>query len=192
MRLIAKIFVVTLFIVIIFCSNAIAEKEWAITVYGVRLTPDSLGDTLSLHAHYMDSFLLAVALSRKVFSFERYMDIEAEGQAVKHFGVQNHLEFNGLLALRWLVFPFDRLIDTSIAVGAGLSYASKTPALEAIGVSYTPKLLGYLMFEIALTYPKFSRWSFVTRLHHRSGANGLFGARRDASNGWGFGIKYSF
>jgi len=169
-----------------------AGEDWAVTLYGAQLSADSLGDTLAGQADYEDAYLVALALSKRMVSFGEYVDLELEGQAVKHFGDQDHWEFNGLPVLRWLPFPWDGYLETSLAIGAGLSYAMETPPVEEIGVSDTPKLLGYLMFELAFQLDRLPAWSLVARLHHRSGANGLFSDRLDASNAVGLGVKFTF
>ena len=176
----------------ILCKSAYAEDDWALTLYGSRLTADNLGETLTFKAKYEDSYLVVLSVSKSVLSFRELIDIEIEGQAVKHFGDQNHWEVNGLSVIRWLPFPWDVFIDTSIAAGAGLSYATETPQIEAIGVDHTPKLLGYLMLEFAFSLPNSPKYLFVARVHHRSGADGLFDGRLDASNAIGCGIRYIF
>lgn len=174
------------------CKSAHADDGWKLTLYGAQLSADTLGDTFLFKSKYEDSYLVVLAVSKKVLSFNKLVDIELEGQAAKHFGRQKHLEFNALPVIRWLPFPWDAYIDTSLAAGAGPSYALETPEIEAIGVSHTPKLLGYLMFELAFSLPSSPKWSLVARVHHRSGANGLFGNRLDASNAVGFGIQYRY
>ena len=173
-----------------FCESAHADDDWSLTLYGARLTSNSLGETLTFKSNYENSHLVALAVSKRVYSVRKLINIEIEGQVVKHFGVQDHWEFNGLPVIRWLPFPWDTHIDTSIAAGAGLSYASTPPHIENYGIDSTPRLLGYLMLEFAFSLPQTPKWSFVTRIHHRSGANGLFNGRLDASNAIGFGIKY--
>jgi hypothetical protein len=192
-----KLVIVFALSVLVFCTSlcelVIAGEDWASTLYAAQVSIDSLGDTLEGHAHFEDSYLLALALSKKITSFGEYVDVEIEGQAVKHFGDQDHWEFNGLPVVRWYPMPWDKLVDTNLAIGAGFSYALKTPPLEEIDHPNTPKLLGYLMFEVTFSADRISRWSFVTRIHHRSGANGLFGKdRADASNAVGFGVRYKF
>jgi len=181
--------------VLYFClpKAASADDGWKVTLYEAQLTPDSLGDTLALKGHYVDSHVVVLAASKRVYSFKKLVDLEMEGQVAKHFGIQDHLEVNVVpLVVRWLPFPWDSIIDTSIAAGAGLSYAFETPVVELFGVSHTPKFLGYLMCEISLSLPSLPRWAVVARLHHRSGAGGLFAGRRDASNGLGFGAQFNF
>lgn len=180
------------FVLLCGTENRSAAGDRSVTVYGARLSNDDLGNALEFRAKYGHSWLLALALSQRVYSYKKYYDLEIEGQAVKHFGYQTHWEFNALPAVRWNPFPWDKYLETSLAIGAGLSYALEEPRLESDGVESTPKLLAFLMYEIAVALPSLPQLSIVMRLHHRSGAFGAFGGRYDASNGIGYGIKYSF
>ena len=195
-RIIIKLFVFLLLCLLcdanIFCKSAGAEDDWALTLYGARLSANSFGETLTFQSEYENSYILALAVSKKVLSFRESLDIELEGQVVKHFKEQNHWEFNVLSVFRWLPFFWDIYIDTSLAIGVGLSYATKNPPIELTYLGPSPKLMGYLMVEFAFCLPDVPKYSFVVRIHHRSGANGLFGNRHDASNAFGFGIKYLF
>lgn len=190
-----KIYLVFLSCYLILTSTPVlAEKGFSLTLYGAQLTTDSLGDALIGQSYFEDSYLVSLAISKKIASYEEYVDFEIEGQAVKHFGDQDHWEFNGLpFVIRWYPMPWDKYIDTNMAFGAGLSYALRTPALEARDIPDSPKLLGYLLFELTFLPHRTSPWRVVLRLHHRSGANGLFGKdKRDGSNALGFGVRYNF
>jgi hypothetical protein len=180
------------FVACLFSSASAHDHDWKVTMYGARLTADNLGNTLTFNAEYEDSYLVVLAVSKRILSYKELLSIELEGQAGKHSGVQDHWELNVLPVIRWLPFPWDGYLETSFAAGAGLSYAFETPEIEAAGVSHTPRLLGYLMFEISASLPAMPHWDLVARLHHRSGANGLFGGRLDASNAVGLGIRYGF
>lgn len=178
-------------------KKAPIHHDWMITGYGAMLSPDTLGDTLTFNAKYEDSYIVVLSLAKRMHSFKKLpVDFEMEGQIGKHFGEQNHFELNAVpVVFRWKNFPWNKYIDTSVAVGAGVSYAFEKPDIEENSVGKdksSPKLLGYLMLEFAFSLPDKPQWSFVTRVHHRSGANGLFDGRLDASNGIGFGIKYIF
>lgn len=181
-----------------FChdQSAYADNGWMLTGYGAKLTPDTLGETLTFDAKYVESYLAVLAITKKVYSFKIPIDIELEGQVAKHFGKQDNFECNVVpILFRWTYFPWNKYLDTSVAAGAGLSYALNTPAVEeaTVGKNHaSPKLLGYLMLEFAFSLPGEPQWSFVARVHHRSGAGGLFDGRLDASNAIGFGIKYKF
>lgn len=173
--------------------------DWSVTSYGARLTRNSFGDTLKAQAKYEDSYLAALAVSRRVGWLRPYLGpvrdhlgLEIEGQVVKHFEDQKHVAFNGLFVLRWQTFPWDRFLDTSLAVGEGLSYAVQSPVLEDLGDPNSPNWLNYIMLELAVSLPDYPRWGLVARLHHRSGVFGLFSGMQDASNAVGLGLCYHF
>jgi hypothetical protein len=111
---------------------------------------------------------------------------------VKHFGLHEHEELNLLFVERWNTFPWNRLLLTSLAVGQGLSYATAIPPLESRYHDTTSQLLGYLMFEVRLALPPLPRFGVVGRIHHRSGASGLFNDVVSGSNGVGLGVTFRF
>ncbi len=174
------------------CDSAMAGRDLSMTIYGGKVGCDTMLESLALTADYEDCCLLTLAVSKRFASFKRYIDWEVEGQVVKHFGDQHHMEFNALIAARWVLFPWDKYIDTTFAVGEGLSYATETPKLEASCYDETSRLLDYMMFELALCLPSVPQWSVVTRVHHRSGAWGLFNGVHGASNALCFGARYTF
>jgi hypothetical protein len=117
------------------------EHPWALLAYGAVYTDSRLGDILSLSPSVEDSYLAALALNREFARTGRFLGWEGEGQAVKHFGDQDHFEFNALVVARWHHFPWDRRLDTTLAVGEGLSWATETPQLEKENHSHATQLL---------------------------------------------------
>ena len=110
---------------------------------------------------------------------------------VKHFKMQEHYEFNIALIYRWLKFPWDHIIDTSLAIGDGFSYALEKPKIE-LAKHKTSKLLNYLLVEIALLVPGYRRWEVFTRIHHRSGVYGLINDIKGGSNFVALGLRCHF
>ncbi len=76
--------------------------------------------------------MLVVALSKRLGPYRPRLNYEMEGQIVKHFGVQDHWEFNALGVMRWEPFWWDRIVETSAAFGLGASYATEKPKAEII------------------------------------------------------------
>jgi hypothetical protein len=172
--------------------TANAEQDWALTFYSGRLTDSKISKSATFNFKFEDAYFVDLALSRRLYTYKDYFSIEAEGQVAKHFGDQNQWEFDGVAYLRWLPFPWDAYIDTSFAAGAGVSFATSVPKIEARNHDENARFLGALMFEFAFSLPRLPQWSLVTRLHHRSGAGGVFNGVAGASNAWGAGIRYSF
>jgi hypothetical protein len=169
-----------------------AQKDWAITLYSGRLTDSRLSSTGIGDFNFEDSYFVDLGLSRRLYTFRDYFNIEIEGQVAKHFGDQDNWEFCGIAYFRWLLFPWNDSLNTSFAAGAGLSYATSIPAIEAKLYADTSQLLGALMFEFAFSLPQVPQWSLTTGIHHRSGAGGVFDGVSGASNAWVLGIRYSF
>lgn len=112
---------------------------------------------------------------------------------VRHGADQNTIyEFNPYIIWRWANFPWNRYIPTSLALAEGISYVTSVPSIEKRDNSNTKRILNYLMFEATFALPDHPRWQFLVRIHHRSGAYGLYGAGNTGSNDIGAGLRYLF
>jgi len=190
-RIIAVIVVIAL--TPAFIGKAMAEEDFAVTVYGGRMTDGDFGDSLTGNADFIDAYVVVGALS---WTFARYFEdalsFEIEGQVGKWWGDQHNMEFNLPVAIRWSKFPWNHYVSTSLAYGLGPSYATKEPAAEIDEHDTTKKFLVYWFGEIAFGPPD-SNWAGVFRIHHRSGAFGLITDRGDGgSNTLAAGLKYRF
>jgi hypothetical protein len=174
-------------------GKAVADDDFAVTVYGGRMTDDSYSETLSGQADFIDAYMLVAAFS---WTFARYLDdalsLEVEAQVGKWWGDQDNMEFNLPVAMRWNRFPWNHIVSTSLAFGLGPSYATDEPEGEIERHDETQRFLIYWFGELALGPPA-SSWAWVVRLHHRSGAFGLVADQGDGgSNTLAAGLKYRF
>lgn len=192
---------------------------WFIAGYLGQLTDSTMPDIASLQVEFVPSYMGALAIGKEIYRYKEALSVEVEGQVAAYLNryvfecdtedclafcpeappsaTQNHTEWNLFFTLRWLPFPWDRHLDTSVAVGEGLSYATRVPAVErdlhgeVVGLdSPTSKLLNYLMLEVAFGLPSHPRWDLNVRLHHRSGAFGLFNDVHGGSNTVCVGLRY--
>ena len=164
------------------------DLKWAVTLYGGALTKGSTKAVTRFSAEYEDSQIGVGALSWKFGEITRHLRFEAEGQVAKHFGEQDHWELNALMIARWVTFPWNAYLVTTVAVGDGISYATELPKLEnKPGAS---QWLNYLLFEFTFALPTHPEWALVARLHHRSGFYRALAP--NSINAVGFGIKYQF
>ena len=169
----------------------IKRPKWFLTVYGGAHAQDDIGDVFTFNAKFEDNDYIAVlALAREFWHYKEFISFEVEGQIGKHFNNDTFWEFNGLIIGRWHAFPWNKYVDTSIAVGDGLSYYTEVSKVEKEDDEDAQKTLNYLMFELALGLPQYPRWDLVVRIHHRSSIFGLYGA--GGSNYVCGGIKFSF
>lgn len=173
-------------------SDAAPDHEWHVGVYGGKVTDNTIQQLIEGDVDIVDSKFLVVTLGKRLTTYRELIDVEAEGQAGKHWGIQDHYEFNAVIFLRWLPFPWDKYLDTSFAVGEGFSYATQKPEVEIRNDGKTAKFLNYLGFELDFALPGAPSYSLFTRLHHRSGIFGLIDGVHGGSNALGVGIKHSF
>jgi hypothetical protein len=101
-------------------------------------------------------------------------------------------EFNPYVEGRWANFPWNKYINTSFAIGEGISYDTSVPTLEKKSSENTKRLLNYLLLEATFAPPSYPLLQLVARVHHRSGAFGLYRAGNTGSNDIGLGIRYMF
>ncbi len=88
-------------ILVLFPQQAHSEKKLYVSIYGARLTGDTLGDTFCFNSTYEDSYLVSLAVGGHLFNIGKWMEFELEGQVVKHFEAQHNWKFDGLIAVRW-------------------------------------------------------------------------------------------
>jgi len=165
---------------------------WTLSAYVGPHADDTLTDIAWLNATYSDdNYVAVVALAREVYQYKQWVSVEIEGQVGKHFGTDvDHLEFVGLIIGRWHPFPWDRYIDSSFAIGSGLSYNNDVSQIELEEDEDAQRLSGYLAFELTFGLPQYPRWNLMFRIHHRSGVGNLI--VKASTNYVCGGLKFAF
>ena len=167
-----------------------AEKTWAVTQLGGQYSGSRLLE-LGGSVDFKDSYTVGLSVSHQFVDWGPHIRWELEGQMLKHVGEQEHVELASSTNARWITFPWNRHLETSLAFGGGLSVTSEVPVLEKRDPenSQAATLLHYILLEAAVGRPG-SSWSLVGRVHHRSGIFGLFS--HSGSNVLEAGLRYRF
>ena len=170
------------------------KSGWSVTGFNGWFTDDAtITQTLKFEADLDSGYRFAgVALNKRFLTLWSRLEVEGEFQILKHYGSQHHGEFVGLAAIRWRTFPWDRWLQTGIAVGAGVSVATEEPEYELKNKDETSQVLSYLLFEGELGLRRFPRWTVVGRIHHRSTAFNFFTDGHASSNAYALGLKFRF
>ncbi len=100
------------------------------------------------------------------------ISVEAEVTLAKHMERADRFSGAGAILVRWLKTPWDRIVKSSFAFGNGLSYATSPPQLETDFLERTSRLLYH--FSLESTFELKDGLDAFFRIHHRSGAFGLF------------------
>ncbi len=172
-------------------ENNAERYKWFLTAYAGAHAQDDIQDVVTFQPKFEDNaYVGVVALARELWHYKKYFSFELEGQVAKHFNKDTHWEFVGVLIGRWHYFPWNKYVDTSFAVGDGLSYYTEVSEVETEDDDDAQRVMNYLLFELALGLPEYPKWDLVFRIHHRSSIFGLYGA--GGSNFVCAGIKFSF
>lgn len=174
---------------------ASAGEHWFVSAYAGKYSDNELWRiVLTGSTEFKDSYVYVLSAGKQFGHFSRRIDMEWEGQIARHAGKQDHYEANAALTLRWQPFPWDHYVDTSLAFGNGLSYASEKSFLEEEDSDddETSNLLYYILVEAAFAKPGERHWELFLRTHHRSSVYRLINGVDAGSNFVGLGIRYRF
>lgn len=183
--------------------NLYDSYPWMFTYYygftsAEALLPILRGNVTRWPEH-IQSFELAKTLSEEN-EFRRFFSplvsvVQIAGDFTFRKGIREKTiyEIDPYIAFRWTEFPWNNEVVTSLAIGEGISYATSVPFVEAKDhPEITKRFLNYLMLEATFALPENPRLQLVARIHHRSGAYGLYRAGNSGSNVIGLGIRYLF
>lgn len=177
------------------CSApAAAGPDSASVLAGVgvyaRVGANSLADQIS-PAGLEDSYIGIANLGFVLKETERWQ-ARAEVDVARHAGEQTHWEGGAFVLLRWHDLPWDDVVDTSVGIGDGVSYASRIPALEQRRNGKAAQLLNLLVLEVSFPVEAPSGGRVLLRLHHRSGAWGALQGVYAGSNFVAAGLEVPF
>ncbi|VVC76933.1 hypothetical protein AQUSIP_22600 [Aquicella siphonis] len=178
------------------------QYPWAVMYYYGITGSDALGQMFEGQFHrwpeHVQSLELTRTLSENNFLRRLVNPLVGVVQVSANITVRNGsnqhtiYEFNPYVEGRWANLPWNAYVNTSFAIGEGISYGTSIPSLESKSSSDTKRLLNYLMLEATFAPPGNPRLQLVARIHHRSGAYGLYHAGNTGSNDVGLGIRYLF
>ncbi len=188
-------------------APSVHGTERAVSVYAGRYTDNSLPEELALFKslQFENATQLAAAYSEVFADPSPNYRWEWEVNAVHWSGDQSHQELAGLGLFRWQALPWDHWVDSSIALGNGLSWATEEPELEEAFHPDTgsTQLLYHIVVELEFARGRapgvrtesqgrhwMDPWATFLRVHHRSGVFGVFDGVNGGSNVVALGLRY--
>jgi len=177
---------------------------WSVMYYYGFTVNNPLIEVLTLNnlkrwPEHIQSFELAYTLNHNNVVRRFFYPVVGVVQLAGNFTIRNGsneptiYEFDPSIMFRWANFPWNAYIHTSFALAEGVSYDTSIPAIEKKGNNtHTKHLLNFMVVEITLAIPHYPRLQLVGRIHHRSGAFGLYHAGNTGSNDLALGIRYLF
>tara|TARA_B100000287_G_scaffold373797_1_gene373191 strand:- start:115 stop:675 length:561 start_codon:yes stop_codon:yes gene_type:complete len=179
------------FIAVLFSTTlfgAYPAKALDINIWNGSMLDSDLNNTLTLRGESRSESLYGIGLNRELIS-KGPIDLSAEVSVFQHnkYDKPSQIFHEGVTAFK-LTYVTPRV---NFSILEGLSYNSEHSYYEKTtkyGNGKSSQLLNYLALEIEVPVDK--SYSFLGRIHHRSGAYGFFNGVHGGSNGCLLGFKY--
>ncbi len=175
---------------------------WAVTGWAGQMTTANFGDAFLFHGSPRPEYLLGFGVQRRLINGGP-LSIELDANVLAHRAArQGGGPYNQ--AVPFAPTPSQTFGEATFGIGArlwlrpwlnvffeeGVSFLSEASNWERTERENYATFLNYLAFEVeGLVTPE---WSIVGRIHHRSGAFGVYSGVREGSNGYLLGVRHRF
>ena len=166
-------------------------------IFFVKYPPKLLPDW-----NWRGTYIAAATFSRRLVSFMDVLSIEPEFGIGQRFGQMHATEFWGVFNIRWIAFPWNNYIKTSIGLADGLSVTTKVDSKErllnnrkVVGnklVFTGSNVMNFFTPELTLALPQYPDYELLFRFHHRSGVYGLINDTHAGAQFYTVGLRARF
>ncbi|MEB3334122.1 MAG: DUF3769 domain-containing protein [Cyanobacteriota bacterium] len=175
---------------------------WAVTGWAGQMTTANFGDAFLFNGKPRPEYLMGVGLQRRLVNGGP-LSLELDANLIGHQAArQSGGPYNQ--AAPFAKTPSQTFGEATLGLGArlwlrpwlniffeeGVSLLTEASNWERTERENYATFLNYLAFEVeGLITPE---WSIVGRIHHRSGAFGVYSGVREGSNGYLLGVRHRF
>jgi len=170
--------------------NTQRQFDWGFALYGASAIKGPLQNVINFRLPSFDSgALMTLSLTKTIKSFEDFMQLELDLTLGKSLESSGPYQMNPNFVIRFMKLPWDRFLQSSFAIGNGVSYATSFARLE-VADGVRQRLLYFISLEFAFAFPSQKRLDILLRVHHRSGMFGAFGSASGGVNYLGLGLRH--
>ncbi|MGE0153344.1 MAG: hypothetical protein AB7R90_12070 [Reyranellaceae bacterium] len=166
-------------------------KSW-VNAWAGAIADADLSDIIFRGDYSMgDVGLAGVSFSREFGSLGNAIRFEWEVGASVFFGAETFFSAQAYLITRWVWFPWNKWLVTTLAVGTGPSIATKKSKYESENGEASYYKNGFLL-ELTFNLPDNPNWVLQYRNQHRSSIFGVLPQAGTPTDSHNIGIKYRF
>jgi hypothetical protein len=166
---------------------------WAATAWAGQTTNAGFGETFVFQGSLRNDYLLGAGLQRRLlqagpFALELDLNLLGHKAAAENsagIAAQSFGEITAGIGLRAWLQPW-----LSLGIVQGVSLNTSLSNFECSTREDCAQFLNYLAFEVEGAFSP--QWSVVGRIHHRSGAFGVYSGVREGSNAYLVGLRHRF
>lgn len=171
------------------------QPQQSLFVFGGHFTTEGLVASLSPVARHESNAIIGLAYAHDWQELNHGWIFATEIGVADRFGMGASGEFWAGLTFRNAGVVLFNTVRFAPGMTVGMSAITNAVGVEAQRErdrGGNAHLLGYLGPELAMAFQQLPNLEFVYRLHHRSGAGGIFGHMREGANANVFGVRYRF
>ncbi len=171
--------------------NAEFDRRFAVMLYGGFGSPTPLPQILRIRElePTLDG-ILTVGAHYRLATDRKWVSFELESTLSQHLEQWGRLSLGMAAVLRFHQPPWRSWVESTFAVGNGLSYATEPPDIERRYLTRTSRWLYHLVFELTFHLKSMPEWELLFRIHHRSGIFGIFDNVSGGSDFICLGLRY--
>ena len=151
------------------------DPRHGIAVYGGPASPTPLLEIARFRElGLIPESMLAISYSYRIYTAWQALAFELESTLGKHTERWDLYSIAGAFIVRWLRPPWSSVTPGSFAFGNGMSYATGFLDAETKYIFPNSRPLYHFSLEATASIPGWRGWEGLIRIHHRSGAFGMF------------------
>ncbi len=172
-------------------ANPEFDRRLGVMMYSGFASPSPLPQILrmrELEASWHGIF--AYGAHYRLLTDRKWVSLEWEGTLAQHLEEWGRYSLASAAVVRFHRPPWRTWVESTLAVGNGLSWATTPPSTEQERLSRTSRWLYHLMFELTFHLRQIPEWELLFRIHHRSGIFGIFDEVVGGSDFICLGLRY--
>lgn len=172
---------------------AVKDGRWWVSVFAGAVAKNELSTIVfQLDPDFGESYVAGFSLGKEFGAITDSLRLEWMATTAVVFGTEDYVDLRFEVGARWIRFPWNDTVFTTIGAFVGPSWISKRSIYEDEEKDEWRRLKNGLSIEFTFAHPEQPGTALVARLHHRSSIFGLIPDAGTPSDFLTLGVKKRF
>lgn len=172
---------------------AVKDGRWWVTVFAGAVAKNELSTIVfQLDPDFGESYVAGFSLGKEFGAITDSLRLEWMATTAVVFGTEDYVDLRFEVGARWIRFPWNDTVFTTVGAFVGPSWISKRSIYEDEEKNEWRHLKNGLSIEFTFAHPEQPGTALVARLHHRSSIFGLIPDAGTPSDFLTLGVKKRF
>lgn len=172
---------------------AVKDGRWWVSVFAGAVAKNELSTIVfQLDPDFGESYVAGFSLGKEFGAVSDSLRLEWMATTAVVYGTEDYVDLRFEVGARWIRFPWNDTVFTTIGAFVGPSWISKRSIYEDEEKDEWRRLKNGLSIEFTFAHPEHPGTALVARLHHRSSIFGLIPDAGTPSDFLTLGVKKRF